>query len=166
MSSCASYEYLHKATVNENNYPISMSGQLFDEKLEPIITTENMKVGELKIKKSIWNLGTGTYPLGKTRFDFSDEINAQVQKVGRNAVIYFKIDSEISFVSVLSWTTGYIASLTFHLLSVSDIGYFESATNGLVFNALGIGINHITPGYNTIEVTGTIVNVPEKYWNN
>lgn len=163
-NACAFLDATHKAEVNENDYPISMTSQLFDEDLNAFKTTESMEVGKLKIKKRIWNLGGGTFPLGKTKFEFSDEINQQIEKAGGNAVVYFKIDTEISTMSNLTWVAGILGASYFHILSVSNEGYFGSTTSGLSMTAAGIAIPFIMPGYNTITVTGSIVKVPDSYW--
>lgn len=165
ISSCANIEYLHKSRVDNTSYPISMSNQLFDENLEPFVVLPSMKVGKISITKRVWNLGTGYWTLSSDRFEFSNEINKQIEKAGGNAVVEFKIQSTSSLLSLVSWTAGILGSTSALIMAFDNqYGYPKSTAGGVALTTIGIGLPFIMPGYSVIEVSGTIVEVPDNYW--
>jgi hypothetical protein len=151
---CTNYEAT--LSVEETEFPISMTEYLYSEDLNEIGENGYRVVGKFKFTRYMTGLFHGKLPLTKTSFELSDDINEAIRDKGGNAMVNFKIKSTSNaLVTTIVGGTGTVIMPLAGLIMALNENYVGA---GAVVLA-----GALLPNISKVKVTGDIVMTNSSY---
>ncbi|MEX0685929.1 MAG: hypothetical protein WD267_12650 [Balneolales bacterium] len=152
------FGYKHTAEVTNNQYPVTMTESLYAEDLRELGAESYTIIDDFKITKRTWSLGAGLlFPIGRSHFDFSNELDQIIMENDGNAIINFSVKSNTTLLTKISGTG---------LFLFGTIGTIGMISNGVNSNWRGAGMGGgmllaslMLPGWNKITISGQVVQV-------